>query len=51
MSAESGVAYQNKDIAAKYLEEHLANKTFAVYYSSFGASGSGRKAELYSTLF
>lgn len=31
MSAESGVAYQNKDIAAKYLEEHLANKTFAVY--------------------
>lgn len=31
MSVESSVAYQNKDIAMKYLEEHLENKTFAVY--------------------
>lgn len=31
MSAENGIAYQNKDITAKYLEQHLKNKSFAVY--------------------
>lgn len=31
MSGNNNVAYQNKDVTAKYLEEHLENKTFAVY--------------------
>ncbi|MCB7304414.1 hypothetical protein NE683_11305 [Bariatricus massiliensis] len=31
MSGESEIAYQNKDITAKYLEQHLKNKSFAVY--------------------
>ena len=31
MSEESHVAYQNKDIAAKYLAEHFSDKSFATY--------------------
>ncbi|RHR26231.1 hypothetical protein DWX43_16210 [Clostridium sp. AF19-22AC] len=31
MSEESHVAYQNKDIAAKYLAEHFSDKSFAAY--------------------
>ena len=31
MSEENHVAYQNKDIAAKYLAEHFSDKSFAAY--------------------
>lgn len=31
MSEECNIAYQNKDITAKYLEEHFSDKSFAVY--------------------
>lgn len=31
VTGESEIAYQNKDITAKYLEQHLKNKSFAVY--------------------
>lgn len=31
MSEKGNIAYQNKDITAKYLEEHFASKSFSVY--------------------
>lgn len=31
MSEESKIVYQNKDVTAKYLEEHFTDKSFAVY--------------------
>lgn len=31
MAEDCSIAYQNKDIASKYLGESLKNKTFAVY--------------------
>lgn len=31
MSENGNIAYQNKDITAKYLEEHFASKSFSVY--------------------
>lgn len=31
MSEKSSIVYQNKDVTAKYLEEHFTNKSFAVY--------------------